>query len=337
MKFRTKHFLTLQELSCDELENLIAGIMDAKKKDYFLGLEHKTILGFFPNHCTYSRLSLESAVKQLGGSIVNINFSSEKWNLLHGENTKCVDRNMAHIKDAAVFLSTCGDAAAIRHLPYSANWNYDKQDSLLRHITRYSSIPIINLESNLYNPLQGLSDVITVREMLKNFAGWKAGIVWTYHPCPHGMGNANEFALAASKLGMDLTISSPPGFELDDGILKLAEKNTARHRSFLEVSNDLNEAVNGAHVVYAINWRSRKFYNNRQEEEQYQKQFENWKIDTEDMEKTDGAYLLHPYPIRRNVCVTDNVLDSNISLAEKQIQNKAYVQKFILSEMLSNL
>ena len=334
MRFRTKHFLTLQELRRDELEDLVEGVIKAKEKNHFSGLEHKTILGFFPDHCIYSRLSLEAAVKKLGGSIVNINFSSEKWNLLHESGVMCLHPNMAHIRDAAAFLDTCGDALAIRHLPYTGSWRRDRQDSLLRYITRYSSIPIINLESNLYNPLQGLADLVSVKELLKNFNGWKAGIVWTYHPYAHGVGSANEFALAASKLGMDLTVSAPKGFELDSGIVKLIDKNTAHNRSSFEVSNKMDDALSGAHIVYAMNWRSCKHYADRAAEEVYQKQFDNWVVKSSDMEKTDGAFLLHPYPIRRNVCVMEKVLNSKSSMINRQIENKAYAQKYILSERL---
>lgn len=330
MELKKKDFLTLQELDLDELEELITYTQKTKNLTD-TPLNGKTVVNLLLTSSIHTRLAMETAVQQLGGRSIVVDFSSENWSLLWDENAQVDTENTEHVKDVAKVLSQYGDLIAVHHIPDTGNWRQDRQDSVIKNLARYSSIPVLNLESALFNPCQALADIITMKEHVKDLRGWKAVLTWSYHPTSPPMSNANSFALVASKYGMDLTVACPSGYELDPGILKLADKNARTNDGSVEITNNLEEGVSGAVIVYAANWRSIKNYSNPEEEKQDRENHKHWVINSGHMDKTDGGYLLHPLPIRRNVSIQSAVLDEKNSLIYEQAANQLHAKKALLS------
>jgi N-acetylornithine carbamoyltransferase len=197
----------------------------------------------------------------------------------------------------------------------------------LNAFARYASVPIINLESAMHHPCQSLADMMTIREKLG--AGRKRVVLtWAWHPKPLPMAVPNSFALAAAQMGHDLVIAHPPGYELDEELLGAAGGN-------IEITNDIDEAFSGAEVIYAKSWGGKQFYGDTDRDLATRAQYRSkWIVDEEKMARTNDAIFMHCLPVRRNVIVTDGVIDSSASVVIDEAENRLHVQKAILASLL---
>ena len=272
-----------------------------------------------------SRLKLENIVADC---------TRERWSLIWEQGEMVFGSGTEHVQDVARILERYGDCIAVRHLPHSACWQIDRQDSVIKSLGQYSQIPVYNLGANLFNPTQSLADLMTIKANLKSFAGWKAALCWSYNPDLYPMAHANSFALATSKLGMDLTLACPQGYDLDPAILKLVQKNSKSSGANFEICRDLTKAVKGAHVVYVTSWPSIQHYDNRKQEKLLKQDLIHWSVSEETMEKTDGGYLMHPLPIKRNVSVVEQLLQGNSCLVYEQAENWMHAQRAIFLALM---
>jgi N-acetylornithine carbamoyltransferase len=190
-------------------------------------------------------------------------------------------------------------------------------------------VPIINLESAMHHPCQSLADMMTIREKLG--AGRKrVALTWAWHPRALPMAVPNSFALAAAQMGHDLVVAHPPGYELDEELLE-----KIREHSTLQITNNIDEAFDGAEVVYAKSWGGKQFYGDTErdlaERAQYRGQ---WIVNEDKMSRTNQAIFMHCLPVRRNVIVTDGVIDSPASVVSDEAENRLHVQKAVMAHIL---
>ena len=223
-----------------------------------------------------------------------------------------------HVKDAAKVISQYCDILGIRAFAELKDKKNDNSDKIINSFVKYASIPILNLESSVAHPLQALADAATINEN-KNSNKPKIVLSWAPHPksLPHAV--ANSFINMCKINNYDLTITNPKGYDLNK---KITEG--------IQIINDQELAFKNADFIYAKNWSSY---------DQYGKVLLNddsWIINEHKMKLTNNAFFMHCLPVRRNVVVTDSVLDSNKSLVIQQANNRTYATQTILKELISN-
>ena len=280
--------------------------------------KNKSIGLLFFNPSLRTRISTQKASMILGLKTFVMNFNSEGWLLEFENNTIMSEDKAEHVKDAAKVLSEYCDIIAIRKFADLNNKIDDEKEIVLSSFLKYSTVPILNLESSTFHPLQGLADAITIHET-KNKARPKIVLSWAPHPksLPHAV--PNSFIKMAKKNNFELIISNPIGYDLNPEITK-----------GINIIHDQKEAFINADFIYAKNWSS---YEN------YGKVLINdssWKIDRNKMSLTNNAKFMHCLPVRRNVVVDDDVIDSENSLVISQAENRIYSALIILKKLIEN-
>ena len=283
----------------------------------FVG-KNKVLGLLFFNPSLRTRLSTQKAAMNLGFKSIVMNFKDDGWQLEFDENIIMSGKKAEHIKDAAKVISQYCDILGIRAFAELKDKQNDNSDKIINSFVKYASIPILNLESSVAHPLQALADAATINEN-KNSNKPKIVLSWAPHPksLPHAV--ANSFINMCKINNYDLTITNPKGYNLNK---KITEG--------IQIINDQELAFKNADFIYAKNWSSY---------DQYGKVLLNddsWIINENKMKLTNNAFFMHCLPVRRNVVVTDSVLDSNKSLVIQQANNRTYATQTILKELISN-
>jgi N-acetylornithine carbamoyltransferase len=240
-----------------------------------------------------------------------------------------------HVRDAVPLLSEFCDLLAVRSFPSLSNYADDLAEPVLTSFTSLSSAPVINMESCLYHPCQALADIVSIRETFPNRKPKKVVLHWTYHPKALPLAVGNSFGLAALQSGYDLTVVNPPEYDLPSDLMGEMQSIAKLTGSSITQTHNRDEALNGAEVIYAKSWASSDFYGNSEKDLATRQNYKDWIINRDAMNKTDNGYFMHCLPVRRNVEVTDEVIDSSHSLTQRQGQNRLHVQKTIISSIMS--
>ncbi|HKG23322.1 MAG TPA: acetylornithine carbamoyltransferase, partial [Blastocatellia bacterium] len=205
---------------------------------------------------------------------------------------------------------------------------------VVRGFAEYSDVPVFNLESSRHHPFQALADAMTMREKLGSFHGDRVTLSWAYHPKPLPMAVPNSFALVAAQMGLDLTVACPREYDLGEEAMSEIERAARSSGGRLRVSRDQREACSGARIVYAKSWGGKDFYGNPEEDLRVRQNYRGWRIDEDVMSTTDEGWFMHCLPVRRNVVVTDGVLDGPRNAAIDEAENRLHVQKAVLASIL---
>lgn len=324
-----KHLITAQDWKLDEINFLIDKAFEMKKRkdinDIYEPLKNKTMIMIFYNPSTRTRTSFEIAMTQLGGHAIYM--SSEKsW----------IGQESESVKDTARVLSRYADLIAIRMFPNASKWIYGASNASLREYCENSTVPIINLEDDMYHPCQALTDLMTIKEFKGKIENKKLTISWAYHPKPLPMSVVNSILLISTRFGLDVTLTHPKGFELSPQILDLAKTNSKGSGSNFEISHNMDEGYNDADIVYLKSWGAFQHYGNFQEEKKLRQPYrEKWICNEEIMEKTKkDSIFMHCLPVRRNVVVTDSVIDGPHSVVYDQAENRLHLQKALLEYLI---
>jgi N-acetylornithine carbamoyltransferase len=214
------------------------------------------------------------------------------------------------------------------------SWETLKKDKILKSFMEFSQIPVINMESNVFHPCQGLGDAVTIKEKLGKTQGKKYVLTWAYHPKALPMATPNSQILAACDLGMNITVAHPPGWELDPQIIEAMSQRVKQTGGSIHFSNSMEEALKGAKVVCAKSWGALNYYGNWAREKEIRDQLKGWIVTQEKMSLTDNAIFMHCLPVRRNVKVTDEVLDGKNSVILDEAENRMWAQMALLSELI---
>ena len=281
--------------------------------------ENKTIGLLFFNPSLRTRLSTQKAALNLGMDVIVMNFGSEGWQLEFEDGTVMNGSKSEHIKEAAQVISQYCDIVAVRAFAKLESRENDLQDEVMNGFVKYASIPVVNMESAVGHPLQALADAITIEEY-KIVKNPKVVLSWAPHPkaLPHAV--ANSFIEMMQLQDADFVITHPEGYELNPEITK---------NSVIEYNQE--KAFENADFVYVKNWSSYKQYG------QVLKTDSNWMINTDKMKLTNNAKFMHCLPVRRNVVVADEVIDSENSIVIQQANNRTYSAQIVLKKILENL
>jgi len=331
-----RNFLTTGDYSRDELNGLIDSALQFKhRKDHARPLAGKSVALVFFNPSLRTRASMQVGIYDLGGNPVVLEPGGTSWTLEHRDGVVMDGDKTEHVAEFVRVLARYCSAIGVRTFAALKNWEEERTDPVLAAFARYSEVPLINLESAMHHPCQALADMMTIRE---KFGADRKRVVltWAWHPKPLPMAVPNSFALAAAQMGHDLVIAQPQGYELDEGLMAGIQEQAAGAGGTVEVTNNIDGAFAGADVIYAKSWGSKNFYGAPESDIEKRAQYRTqWIVDEPKMARTNGAIFMHCLPVRRNVIVTDGVIDSPASVVIDEAENRLHVQKAIIKKVLS--
>ena len=320
--------LNTLQLSLDEIEGVLDAAMRFKSgDDVSKPLAGQSVALVFFNPSLRTRASMQVGIYELGGNAVVLEPGGTSWTLEHRAGAVMDSDKTEHVAEFVRVLERYCVAIGVRTFAALKDWQEERTDPILNAFARYASVPIINLESAMHHPCQSLADMLTIREKLG--AGRKRVVLtWAWHPKALPMAVPNSFALAAAQMGHDLVIAHPPGYDLDEELIENLGDS-------VEITNDIDAAFEGAEVIYAKSWGSKQFYGNTDQDIAGRAQYRSkWIVDEEKMSRTNNAVFMHCLPVRRNVIVTDGVIDSPASVVIDEAENRLHVQKAIMSLVL---
>ncbi|MFQ5911486.1 MAG: ornithine carbamoyltransferase, partial [Thermoplasmata archaeon] len=249
--FKGRDFITTQEWSRDQLDTLLDLALVLKRKrvqgEPHELLKGKTLFMLFYNMSLRTRNSFEAGMTQLGGHAHDLSPTSIYRPALAGEE---IPYATERISDVARVLSRYGDATSIRIYGEQVGWIYRKGNQIVREFAKWADIPVINMECDMYHPCQVMADILTVKEKLGKLQRKKFVISWAYSGGIKPLAVPQSCVLGFTRFGMDVVLAHPKGLELDPAIIDAAKKNAEENGSSFEISYNMDEAFEGAHVVY---------------------------------------------------------------------------------------
>jgi N-succinyl-L-ornithine transcarbamylase len=307
--------------SADSVNNIDAFVnkaIDMKKNTAsFNGkMKGKKMTLIFFNPSLRTRLSTEFAAQELGLHTISMNATEGwKWEIDDGVIMN-VDK-AEHIKDAAKVVSQYSDVIAIRSFPGLKDRDADYRDELIQNFMDHTTVPVINMESSIYHPLQSLTDMMTIKEQ---FGEKKLKVVLSWAPHPKALPQAvsNSFLQWINHSGHEVVVTHPEGYDLSTEFTRGCS-----------IEHNQQKAMKDADVVYTKNWSSYTNYGQILSEDQ------SWMINKKKMSLTNNAIFMHCLPVRRNVVVTDGVMDSDRSVIYQQAGNRLHAAKAVIHHLLN--
>ncbi|MDQ3016183.1 MAG: acetylornithine carbamoyltransferase [Bacteroidota bacterium] len=278
--------------------------------------KHKTLGMLFFNSSLRTRLSTQKAALNLGMDIMVMNIGSEGWALEFEDGAVMNGNTVEHIKDAAAVIGTYCDVIAVRNFPTLVDKETDYAEQVLRQFIKYCKVPLISMESATLHPLQSLADMMTIAEHKKTDRP-KIVLTWAPHVKALPQVVANSFAEWTLASGYDLTITHPKGYELCEDFTRGAS-----------IEYDQQKALTDADFVYVKNWSAYQDYGKIIPVDTP------WLLDNEKMSVTNNASIMHCLPVRRNVELSDELLDGPNSLVMHQAENRVYAAQSVLKNIL---
>ncbi|MCF6167374.1 N-acetylornithine carbamoyltransferase [Lutibacter sp.] len=305
----------------DNLQDTVQEAIELKKEElqYKTLGEGKTICLLFFNNSLRTRLSTQKAAQNLGMHTVVMSFGSEGWQLEFEDGVVMNENKSEHIKEAAKVIAQYCDIVAIRAFALLTDKEKDEAEKVINSFKKYAKIPVVNMESATGHPLQALADAITIEEY-KTEKKPKVVLSWAPHPkvLPHAV--ANSFVEMMQLQEADFVITHPEGYELNPEITK---------NSKIEYNQE--KAFENADFIYVKNWSSYKDYG------KVIKKDTDWMITAAKMKLTNNGKFMHCLPVRRNVVVADEVLDSENSIVIQQANNRTYAAQIVLKKILDKI
>lgn len=338
-----KNFISAHDVK--DIDSLVRSALAYKAnplKDKELGA-HKRIGMLFLNPSMRTRLSTQIAAQNLGADAIVFNVDKEGWALEFEEEAIMSGNKVEHVKDAAPIMGNYFDILCIRTFPSLKNKEEDYSELYINQFVKYSGIPVVSLESSTLHPLQSLTDIITITEVLgagggsvgsakasgssptgapagSPVKGRKPKIVLTWAPHVKALPQAvaNSFSQWVNAWGnADFVITHPEDYELDPQFTKGAT-----------ITHNQDEALKDADFVYVKNWSTfndyGKIYCNDPE----------WMLTQDKLKRSNNAKVMHCLPVRRNVELSDEILDSPSSIVTQEASNRVWAAQAVLAELL---
>lgn len=314
-----KQFISAHDVrSIDELVNKARGYKADPYRDKALGAGRRVGM-LFLNPSLRTRLSTQIAARNLGMEPVVFNLSQEGWQLELAEGAVMNGATVEHIKDAAPVLGTYFDILCVRTFPALKDRDTDYSERMINSLVRYAGIPVVSLESATLHPLQSLADIVTINEHLPVKRRPKIVLAWAPHVKALPQCVPNSFAQWVNAWGSaDFVIAHPEGYELDEQFTRGAE-----------ITHDLDGGLQDADFVYVKNWSAYHQYGKVLTEDA------SWMLTQKHLGQTRNARIMHCLPVRRNLELSDEVLDGPASLVTQQAGNRVWAAQAVLSEILN--
>jgi N-succinyl-L-ornithine transcarbamylase len=318
-----KNFISIADVP--SIDHLVTQALGYKKNPYADNtLGHGKKIGLlFLNPSLRTRFSTQVAALNLGLEPLVFNVDKEGWALEFEEEAIMSGNTVEHIKDAAPVLGKYFDILCIRTFPSLQNKEDDYSELYISQFVKYAGIPVVSLESATLHPLQSLTDILTIIECMQNNSSIvkpKIVLTWAPHVKPLPQCVANSFAQWVNAWGKaDFVITHPEDYDLDP-----------RYTSGARILHNQDAALKDADFVYVKNWSTYrdygKIYTNDPE----------WMLSNEQLQLTNQAKVMHCLPVRRNVELSDEVLDGPHSIVTQQAGNRVWAAQSVLSEILKS-
>ncbi|MHB1921272.1 MAG: Rossmann-fold NAD(P)-binding domain-containing protein [Chitinophagaceae bacterium] len=314
-----KQFISVSDVpSVPQLVNEALAYKKDPLKDQRLG-QNKTLGMLFLNPSMRTRISTQIAAKNLGMEVVVFNIDKEGWQLEFEDGVVMNGNSSEHIREAAAVMGKYFEILSIRTFPGLKNRKDDYAEHYMNQFIRYAGIPVMSLESATLHPLQSLTDVMTIRENWSKKRKPKVVMTWAPHVKALPQAVPNSFAQWINAWGeADFFIAQPEGFELDTQF-----SGSAR------LEYDQDKALEDADFVYVKNWSSFQDYGRVGQDPK-------WMLSLEKLSRTREAKVMHCLPVRRNLVLPDEVLDSPFSIVVEEAGNRVWAAQAVLGELLRN-
>lgn len=280
----------------------------------------KTIGLVFLNSSLRTRLSSQIAAQNLGLNVLTLNAAQEAWNLEFADGAVMNGDTVEHIKDAIEVLNQYCDIIAVRCFAGMKSKEDDVNESILSQFEKHAKVPVISLESATRHPLQSLADCVTITENWNKEQKPKVVLTWAPHIKPIAQAVGNSFTEWMQQMDVDFVITNPEGYDLD----KNFTKDTP-------VIHDQDEALKDADFIYVKNWSSFDEYAAMPEVK------ESWMLTNGKLANTNEAKVMHCLPVRRNVELSDEVMDGDNSIIYQQAKNRIFSAQAVFSEILDEI
>ena len=313
-----QNFISINDV--DNIDALVAKALQYKADPFAdkLSGAGKRIGLLFLNPSLRTRLSTQVAAINLGMEAIVFNVDKDGWALEFAEGAIMNGTTVEHIKDAAPVLGQYFDILCIRTFPSLINREEDYAETVINQFIKYAGVPIVSLESATLHPLQSLTDVITIKETFKGTGKPKVVLSWAPHVKALPQCVANSFAQWIGGWGKaEFVITHPKGYELNKSFTKNAT-----------IITNQDEALNNADYVYVKNWSSYHDYGKILSNDA------DWMLTNKKLAITNDAKVMHCLPVRRNIELSDEILDSKNSLVTKQAGNRVWAAQAVLSEII---
>lgn len=338
-----KDLLCTQDLSDQEILFILDVAKKMKNREFHTHqrkfFRDKTFLMFFYNPSIRTHISFVAAAMELGG---HAEFFAPDMTRL-----RSIEEGGEVIKDAAKVMSRYVAGIGIRIFEAQLS-QYGQGHALQAEYAKWSDVPIINLASDRFHPCQGLADVMTWAEWYgdglgrphyENLKGKNFLLTWAKGELARCWCSVQESLLLASRLGMNITIARPEGYDLEEDVCDWVQQNCRQHSATYRVIDDPNRGYPDAHVVYSRHWVTPQAYDGgmyqKQKEVKKALTFNDWIVTQDRMKRTDNAIYTHCMPVDRGNEVTDEVVDGPRSVIYAVAENRLHIQKAILALTMS--
>lgn len=313
-----RNFLSVHDI--ENLRQMLEKAMYVKANpfaDCDLG-KNKTILLIFFNSSLRTRLSTQKAAMNLGINVMVLDINQGAWKLETERGVVMDGDKPEHMLEAIPVMGCYCDIIGVRSFARFENKQDDYTEKILMQFVKLSSKPVISLEAATGHPLQAFADIITIEEYKKK-ANPKVVLTWAPHPKALPQAVPNSFAQWAVAAGYEVVITHPKGYELSTQFTKGAT-----------ITYNQDKAFDGADFIYAKNWSAFS-------DENYGKVINtdtSWTVDSKKMSLTNDAYFMHCLPVRRNMIVTDEVIESRNSIVIPEAANRVVSAQTVIKEIL---
>jgi len=304
-----------------DINALVAEALQLKQNPYahqHLG-KNKTIGLIFLNPSLRTRMSTQKAALNLGMNVMVLNIDKEGWALELRDNVVMNGTTVEHIREAAAVMGQYVDIMGVRSFPGLKNRDEDYSEVIFNKFVEYCGVPVLSLESATRHPLQSLADLVTITE-LKTKPRPKVVLTWAPHIKPLPQAVTNSFAEWMCRADVDFTITHPKGFELSTDFTQGAT-----------ITHNQDEALAGADFIYVKNWSAYEPYGSIVPGN------EDWMLTNERLHISNKAKVMHCLPVRRNLELSDEILDGPHSIVVHEAANRVWAAQAVLKQMLENI
>ncbi|MFO0839276.1 MAG: N-acetylornithine carbamoyltransferase [Phycisphaerae bacterium] len=336
-----QHWISMFDYQPVELARLVAFARRVKAGEADAVAKARAAIGgrilgmVFFNPSLRTRVSFEAGMIRFGGNAVSLSVGGDAWKLEHRDGAVMDGDAAEHIKEAAPVLARYCDVLGVRTFAGLKNAAEDAADALIRAFARYSTVPVVNLESAVEHPCQGLADWMTFDERFGAARGREFTVTWAPQAKPTPMAVPHSAILSAAAAGTNVTLAHPPGYELNASILDRAKSWCAASGASFTVTHDQRAACAAADVLYVKSWGSPAFYGKPDEQKASFREHAAWMVRREHLRKPT-TILMHCLPVRRNVVIADDALDDPRCVVVDQAENRMWAQAAILVKLLKN-
>jgi N-acetylornithine carbamoyltransferase len=330
-----RRFLDLAAFQREEIEDLLALAQSLQDKPQPHALAGKVLGLVFFNPSLRTLASFQAGMARLGGSSFVITPGQGTWQLETRLNAIMNGAAAEHIREGIPVLASYCDALGVRAFAEGKNLAYDLKETLFGMIDALCDKPLVNMESAVNHPCQALADWRTLDELGVPRRA-KFVLSWVYHPKPLPLAVPAATLQMAAMRGMEVVVVRPEGYGLPREIMAKAEGLARASGGSVSETEDRAAAFAGAHVVYAKEWGTTTYYGDFEADSRLRAELSDWCIRERWFEPSaPGAKLMHCLPVRRNVAVSDEILDGPRAVVAREAFNRLVVQMAVLHRMLA--